>query len=111
MLMYRYDGLDASERASGAEAAEGGAPARSAHFSSFFTHAYTATLAAGQGSLCRDFCVFLRGGAFAVFASSALAGCDTQGEGVAPVTLRSRRARAASRRPAQRPRRHRRCTA
>ena len=78
MLVYRYDGLDASERASGAEAAEGGAPARSAHFSSFFTHAYTATLAAGQGSLCRDFCVFLRGGAFAVFASSALAGCGTQ---------------------------------
>ena len=75
--MHRYNGLAASSR--GEALTSAGAPAHALRFQSYFSRLYSATLAAGQATLCRDFCLFFHGGAFAVLASSAAAGCVALG--------------------------------
>jgi hypothetical protein len=73
VLVYRYHGLAASKRGDAAEA--GALPAHARQFLSFFTHLHSTTLAAGQHTLCRDFCLFFRGGEYAVLATSSPVGC------------------------------------
>ncbi len=77
VVVHRFDGLAVSQRGEAADAAAG-APARALRFATLLPHLYSATLAAGQATLCRDFCLFFHGGAFAVLASSAPGGCGAE---------------------------------
>lgn len=64
LVVYVYTG-----RAAGSTA--GGPPPRPPCFHSFFALRYRLPLANDQEQLCKDFCLFLRGGAFVLLASQA----------------------------------------